>query len=476
MQVRTITGIGLALLIPVIITMAWLAWQWQALAPPVQSTMRVLVFGIPIAAAAAGAYVLIAGAWRRLVDWRSIEAGQRASLARAERALPDNLTNLSYSFHDSRSTLPAPDLEIRTLPELPPPTAPSFAHLLDAGKIGPGQPLCLGYDETGHAITGSWNDLYSCGVGGMTGSGKSWAVAFLAGQSAAAGARIILIDPHAGDPESLSNRLGGLSGSYMCDVASTPSEIESALKLASRILEGRKTGRGAGWPLLLICDEWTSMLRGQLGDLLTATALDIAEQGRKFGVFALLAAQAWQIAAAGAVRDRLASHYVLRTRGDQFRYQTGLRTAGAPADTLTLQAGQAYMLSVRGDLSKITIPMMTPADITRLGLLIDKPAAAALPAFGFRPSALPPTQPLTPTAEINGNSRGNHMEIKTELISSAPQSAKMVSPEAAHAAMLFLAGKDIPEIIRELRGELKGRAYQTANAEIHNLIREGMQQ
>lgn len=475
MQLRTMTAIGLALLLPVVIAMAWLAWQWQALAPPVQSTLRVLVFGVPIAGAAAGAYVALMVAWRRYADRQMIEADKVIALTLAQRPLPDALTSLSYTYHENpHKALPLLSAEPATAPELPPPTVPTFAALLDAGKIGPGQPLCLGYDESGQALAGSWNDLYSCGVGGMTGSGKSWAVAFLAGQSAAAGARIILIDPHAGDPESLANRLAGLSASFMCNVASVPSEIESALKLAHAKLDNRRSGRGGTWPLLLICDEWTSLLRGHLGDLLTATALDIAEQGRKFGVFALLAAQAWQVAAAGQVRDRLASHYVLRTRGDQFRYQTGLRTAGAPADTLTLQAGQAYMLSVRGDLTRVVIPMMTPADITRLGLLIDHPAAAVAPPFGFHPSALPKTLPLTPAAEIKGNTTGTQREHKTELISSAPEPVRMVSPEAAHAASLFLAGKDIPEIIRELRGDLRGRAYQTASAEIHDLIREGM--
>ena len=464
----------IAMVITIVAVLAWLAWQWQALAPMVQSTLRVLVFGVPIALVISGSYVGLMVAWRRYGDPKMIEADKVIALTQAQRQqFPAGLQSLS--FHDSSRPLPPAALtrEVETAPELPPPSVPTFRQLLDAGTIGAGQPLCLGYDASGQAIRGSWNDLYSCGVGGMTGSGKSWLIAFLAGQSAAAGARIILIDPHAGDAESLANRLAGLAPSFVCDVASTPGEIESALQLAASKLENRRNGRGGNWPLLLICDEWTSLLRGKLEGLLTATALDIAEQGRKFGVFAILAAQAWQVAAAGEVRDRLASHYVLRTRGSQFRYQTGLMGA-APADTLTLAAGQAYMLSVRGELQKVQIPLMTADDIARLGALIDRPAAAVGQPFGFTPAHRPVI-----TAEATGKSTGSQVEVTQPLPSTAAPTAKLVSPDAARAAALFVAGKSLPEIVEAMRGVKSsegGRRYQSALKEVEQLLREGMHQ
>lgn len=462
-----IAGIVVLALIPIIGAGTWLWIQWYQLPPLVQSTLRILVFGIPLGGAAAAIYVGIIAAYNRLARLEIVKADRTIALTHAQRDLPGGLTNLSYSFHDSRKALPAPELEQVSAPELAAPI-PTFGNLLDAGQIGPGRPMLLGFNaDTGQALTGSWNDLYSCGVGGMTGSGKSWAVAFLAGQSAAMGARCILIDPHQGDPESLSNRLAGLSASYMCDVASTPQAIEAALKLAAAKLDNRKAGKGGNWPILLICDEWTSLLRGRLGDLLTATALDIAEQGRKFGVFAILAAQAWQVDAAGAVRDRLASHYVLRTRGDQFRYQTGLRAATAPADTLTLQSGQAYMLSVRGDLQRVVIPQMAPADLLRLGGLIDKPASAA-PTFGFHA----PTAPLpVVTAEAGGKPLGSG---GAQAASTAAPTVKIVSAEATRAAALFKAKMSEKAIVKELRGIDGGRNYEAARNEVRNLILEGL--
>jgi len=454
-----------------IIAIFWREWLAFAEAyPTVADLLRFVAFAAPVSIAVGYAYAGLAIVWRRFGMHEYIKADKTIALTKAQRQLPDALSSLSYSFHDSRKALPAPE-PVEAL--MVAPSTPTFAQLLDSGQIGPGRPLILGYTaDDARPLTGSWNDLYSCGVGGMTGSGKSWAIAFLAGQSAAAGARIILIDPHAGDPESLANRIGGLSPSYMCDVASTAVDIENALKLASSKLDNRKAGRGGNWPILLIVDEWTSLLRGKLGDLLTATALDFAEQGRKFGCFAMLGAQAWQVDAAGAVRDRLASHYTLRTRGDQFRYQTGLRAASAPEDTLTLQAGQAYLLSVRGDLVRIQIPMMTQADIMRLGTLVDKPAAATGRNFGF---TLPATQPLTPLAARMPD--GSQMVAKPNQATTAAQSRIVPSPEAARAVGLFLAGKEPAQIVEELRGvkSNQGRTYQTALAEITALLREGMQ-
>jgi hypothetical protein len=59
--------------------------------------------------------------------------------------------------------------------------------------------------------------------------------------------------------------------------------------------------------------------------------------------------------------------------------------------------------------------------------------------------------------------------------STASQSQKAISPEAAHALALFQAGSDLPEIVLQLRGvssKQSGSRYQVALKEITALIRE----
>ena len=97
-------------------------------------------------------------------------------------------------------------------------------------------------------------------------------------QSAAQGGRLIVCDPHAGDEESLATRIRALSPAFMCDVAQSPDAILAALKLANDKLERRKADSSlAQWPIIVVVDEWTSLLRGKLGEAFPAYAENFAE-------------------------------------------------------------------------------------------------------------------------------------------------------------------------------------------------------
>jgi len=404
---------------------------------------------------------------------RSLDQFYAAKQAEAERATP-----LLTSQHVHIQTQHAPPQLAAAAESLATIAAvPTFAQLLDGGLIGPGRPLILGYNaETGQAITGAWKDLYSCGVGALQGAGKSWLLAFLLGQSAAAGGRLIICDLHAGDNESLANRIGSLAPAFMCDIASTPKEIESAFAFADDKLEKRKTNN-ARWPIVLVADEWTSLLRTSAGTALPFHIQNIAEQGRKFNVNGILAAQAWTKAASSDVRNQLTSHYVLRQRPDEARYQLGLRGEQLPADIRSLPDATGYLLNVQGELIKIVVPHMTASDIARCGEMIE--AKAGSPAkFGF----LAPTQRLPlpatePSAAGNGTATGRQRDGSSDVPAAAVQTLKMTSPEAAHAASLYIGGKSIADIVEELRGvssKTGGRAYRAARDEIEELIRQGV--
>jgi hypothetical protein len=453
------------------ILLAWLAYQFAQLPDGIAAALRIALFAIPLLLLAGAGAVALLTIYNRFARLEIVKADKTIALTRATaQRFPAGLQSLTY--HDTAKPLPALPASVADAPALPSPaaTVPTFAQLLDAGTIGPGRALVLGIDHaTGRAIEGSWKDLYSTGIGGMTGSGKSWLGAFLIAQSVAAGARLIVCDPHYGDPESLGSRLDPLHAAYMCDVASTPTQIESALKLAADKLRRRAAGQAGSWPLLLVCDEWTSLLRGSLGALLTATALDFAEQGRKFGCFALLAAQGWQIEAAGPVRDRLASNYVLRQRPEQARYQLGLRAGQLPLDVRFLHDAESYLLSVRGDLSKIAIPRITAQDMARVGGMLDGNSGPAGQPFGFvaAPKVCAPTVRSGAGLEPDWSQNGAG--------SNASQSHSAVSPEAARALALLHEGRDLPEIVLTLRNvssKQSGSRYQAALKEVTALIRE----
>jgi hypothetical protein len=446
----------------------------------VSAFWRVLPIVAVPALATYAAWVLLALVYNRWGSRETVLKHHETQHARATEQRFPMLASLSYSYHDSSRPQIAPQVETEATPALLSSPIPTFGELLDTGTIGPERPLLLGFDAaTGQPIEGSWKSLYSCGIGALQGAGKSWLAAFLLAQSALQGGKIILCDPHAGDDESLATRIAPLAPAFMCAVAQTEREILDALKMARDKLDRRKAGQAGRWPIIVACDEWTSLLRGELGEVLPLYAADFAEQGRKYGVNALLSAQGWTKDVAGTVRNRLTAHYVLRQRPDEARYQLGLRAAALPDDIRTLPDATGYLLTVNGDLRKVVIPRMTAADIVQVGeMLADLNRPGKLP-IGFRlpdtgyhqaTTASAPTAPLV----ANGKPDGSLMVAYDNQATTASQSHGSLSPEAARAFSLFQAGENLPAIVKELRGvsSSQGRRYQEALLEITDLLRQ----
>jgi hypothetical protein len=466
--------IGLLLIVTLIALLliggsaTWLAWQWYILdqtLPTIASALRVALFASPLIAGGVG----LAIAWRRWASAELLKADRVVALTAAQQQrFPAGLHSLS--FHDSSKPQVAPTPEPLALPEPDPPGGiPTFAQLLDAGTIGAGQPLLFGFDAlTGQPITGNWMDLYSVGGGGLPGSGKTTAAAVWVAQSALSGARIILADPHSGNPESLASRLAPLSAAFVCDPAQTTKEIVAALQLCHDKLRRRAAGQSGHWPLLFICDEWTSLLRTSAAAGLPELVKNISQEGRKYGIFAILLAQNWGQDQSGHVRDELCSHLVMRTRPELGRHQTGLRASQLPDDLLQLAPGVGYLLNNKGDVRKLRIPRLEDSDLTRVGAMLATTVHQPSQPIGFR---APKT--ITPTAHRGAGSEPDRSRIGAG--SGASGSRRAVPAEAARVLDLLHAGNDLPAIVQELRGvssKQSGSRYQAALKEITDLLRQ----
>jgi hypothetical protein len=329
---------------------------------------------------------------------------------------------------------------------------PTFAELLDAGRIGKGNPMLLGYDEGGRPVEGSWLDLYSCAVGGLSGSGKSWTATYLAAQAALFGAQLVILDPHASNTESLASRLAPMRGAYICAPAESPREMLAAVELVAAELDRRKAGaRGPG--LLFICDEFSALQRGALAEPLAALVEALGQEGRKLGLYAMVCGQVWSGARAGGteLRDSLASAYVHRLRPAQARMLTGMTAADLPGDLLELPPGTAYLLDTSGDFRRVTIPQMTAADLARVAELLGGAAPSAAPS-----STTPASRPIgfrPPTREVG-------TEVGTEVGRGEPlrphQDAIIWTPEEAAILAALKAGKMPGEVAAALCGGRKG--------------------
>jgi Helicase HerA, central domain len=159
---------------------------------------------------------------RRFSRYEHVQISQYGSVLHRRNEIveiaPYQLTAKSVG-HDERqeNVIEGEIEEADKMPELLPPI-PTFAEMLETGMIqaaiSQGQMILGFYADTHQARMGSWLDLYSAGNGGVTGSGKSTTTRFLLFQAVLASAKLIMIDPHIGDPdESLSHQFSLLPAS-----------------------------------------------------------------------------------------------------------------------------------------------------------------------------------------------------------------------------------------------------------------------
>jgi hypothetical protein len=326
---------------------------------------------------------------------------------------------------------------------------PSFSDMLLSGRVGSGNPLVLGFDQAGVAIESDWRGLYSTGVGGLQGSGKTTTAAFLLSQSVLSGARLLVVDPHAGDDQSLANILNPIRGAYLADVAEGPESVLAAIAIANEEIHRRESGAADRWALVVIVDEWTSLLlRDDLRLELPRSLSHIATSGRKFNVHCMLIAHRWasQDVGGGLLRNVLTSAYVHRLRRDEARMLTGMGTS-TPKDTLELQPGEAYLVDTRGKLDRVRVPQVLSSDMATVErLLADK--------LVDRSTVCMPV--------------GSQLVATDVMADSSLQSA-----ETARIYKMFLDGVDPSGIVFEVFGvrSNQGRKYQNALTDVLSHIR-----
>ena len=348
-------------------------------------------------------------------------------------------------------------------------TVPTFQELLQTKQIGPSttgqrQPIILAYGDEG-AITGDWRMIYSTGLGGLQGSGKTWTAAHLITQSALNGAKLVICDPHAEDQESLATRLAPLQKSFLCDIADDEQTILDALNLADDVLQRRKKGDPDRTPLIVAVDEWTALRRGKLAEKLPAIIEDFSTEGRKLQCHVMLMGQRWDKQSVGDFRNTLASSFVHRMRSDEARMMTGLRASILPDDTLQLPPGTCYLLDTYGQLRRAQIPHITSHDIAQAAKHIGEPAQIDETRTRFHMGFKPPTSAAVRDPDENRKKTGKKPDVETG-------NTNAQSAENRRIVSLFKDGNSIGEIIRELWGDIKGTRYNEKRSQVEKIIRD----
>jgi len=353
------------------------------------------------------------------------------------------------------------------LPALPVAThLPSFAELLSSGVIGAGKPLYLGTGAEG-PLTGTWKSIYSAGVGGLQGSGKTFTGVALILQALLDGTAVRVIDPHAGDPDSLATRLGPVAGFLARPIASEDRDMLEVLNEVDAAIAARRRDGGADrQPWLLVIDEWTGIQRGEAAERVSPVVEAVTQEGRKMGVNALLLGQRWSATRGGGndLRNTLTSAFVHRMRPEDARMLTGLRAEHLPKDMLQLAPGECYVQTTAGDFTRVQMPRMSDgdADAVQVATLLAASRPTSRPASGAASEGLPASGYRLP---------GGNAEDAGKPLDGAASGAN--DPLYGEVRALLIQGQTMSEIRDRIAGEpVKGggRAFQAANARLTAIL------
>jgi hypothetical protein len=349
---------------------------------------------------------------------------------------------------------------------------PSFRKLLEDGVIQraakKGQ-MILGYVD-GVARYGSWLDLYSCGVGGVSGTGKTTTVRFLLYQMIMGGGHLIMIDPHIGDEEE---SLAAEFRAFTQNVHLYPpcnddeKEVLKRVKFLHAEYLARKKGL-KGPPILFVLDEYNALVRSlsettvkALADLLLA----IAQEGRKFGLFAMIIAQRWSENDLGgknygaAIRSSLSSRICHRfTDEDQAKRFIGSKYG---VKSLELQKGHHFYRDTEGGIKETVTPYTVQADgeVIR-GLLF--PASLTSRSTSEVLPAASQTQPEA-LEEVD-------YEADTEVLEDDLEMPVSEDFKTARVREMLRAKASQNEIISTIWQTSGGKKYQDATIELREII------
>jgi hypothetical protein len=434
---------------------------WGGLWTAAGFTWLGLLVALPVLIVLAAGAAIVSAVWRRHtrlgpdleVPLRDRHALDRVLDVHVERAraagMPERLT-----WHDSRRLALSgqpPEVAKAAIAAI---TAPP---VLPWTEIVPGQGLLLGIRPDGSRLVAE--RLESVAVGGQPGSGKSSTAAVLIAQHAARSAEIWVADPHSGLGESLASRLSAL-GVRITQLADSPRELVGLVARVRAELARRLQRRTAGRPLVLAIDELPSLIRDRAVAAAVVPGLeDVAQQGRKLGLWVVAIGQSWTVSQAGSsgLRNPIPMAVLHRMRPDDARWLAGIPVPGVEA----LRTGEAIVARHTG-LERVWVPMpegALPAPTTDFRDRLPRPTSDRLPTDSR------PTPDRLPTGDA-----GSRLEVGPE----APE----VTPEVERRIVeALLRGQSPGAIARDLAGGAKaGRAWANAHDQVLAVLRSRLRE
>mgnify|MGYP000847587641 CR=1 FL=1 len=354
------------------------------------------VEGVPVARQLAmqGATVPMALMQVELHGQAAIEAARNPRLD-----VPRDLRHLSVRYGNQAA--PRPRLEAPpTVPQLPTPAetpavaVPTWEQVNAAGLLANPRGWLVGFAPDGQAVRSpGWDAWVHMAIAGLSRSGKSNTARLILAQAAQRGMRLVVLDPHAAHPDGVGYGLEAWPSLVLPIAATSQAMQEHALEIERWLSSGC-----VAQPTVVVIDEWTRLLDGQLSaaarESVARMARAVATSGAKFGLHLMVIGQGWTVDAASHVRDHLQIAYLHKLRPDQARLVTNAK----PPAVESLPTGQA-MVWLDGEWQRVGMPRISGEAMRSV---TSRPIIGGASDSRAWATAQPVAQPTTATAEPPG--------------------------------------------------------------------------
>jgi hypothetical protein len=284
-----------------------------------------------------------------------------------EKALEMSL-QLTKAITGRLAALPHPvqSSSSAAMPQLTP--VPTFRQLYDAGKVAPGQPLCMGFCQ-GEPQNRSINEIRSMAVAGAQGSGKTLSIAYLITSllSIEKDSQGFVIDPHHKHHEGLWSYISPLEQTGRLTRVGE-FECRERMEWLQDRLDARLNDQEPSTSLIFfVIDELPAI--GKI-DIFQQSILPVlsrcVSESRKARILFIGAGTRWQASNFGgdaSIRQTLSSLWVHKTKPSQAEFL--LEDSQDRKLVKALKSpGQALLATANSsDPSIVTVPLITKSDI-----------------------------------------------------------------------------------------------------------------
>jgi hypothetical protein len=249
---------------------------------------------------------------------------------------------------------------------------PGAGELIEQGRIGAEGEILLGFDGNMQEVRRLWKKIKAVLILGLQGGGKTSTAVWLIVQVLIQGGRIALIDKHArSEDDSMYQKVKPFEPLFDTPVGDSPQAALRVIGHARKVLDARLDGAPCSYPLLLVVDEFSAIMRqmkteekwAEVALKLAALVEDFNFEGRKHKCYAICIGQAANASRTGGteIRDTFNTRLVHGMRAKQASL---IGLTEQKKDVQKLENGQLYVdIEGADDPFFVQVPFVSDADI-----------------------------------------------------------------------------------------------------------------